>query len=162
MPNSDALRASDTAAVARYLHVRGLLHDRHLARVERLILERYRVTPTRHLHSSYAAHVRTGFVRPGEGELWPVAFTTTVEISVALCVELSAERVAELGTTLNGPRRIRHRSWEDWWGWEKPLGQVCEGFFELEAGEQEEAIARWYGERLEWLANGGLLMRRTG
>jgi hypothetical protein len=162
MASPDSLRAADAAAVARYLQVRGVLHDRHLARVERLILERYHVQATRRLHSSFAAHVRTGFVRPGEGELWPVAFTTTVDLSVALCVELSAERVADLGTTLDGPRRIRHRSWEDWWGWEKPLAQLGAGFFDLDANEQEEAVAAWYGERLEWLATGGLIRRRQG
>src|SRR5262245_12653524 len=160
MSTPAVLRSADAAAVARYLQVRGLLHDRHLARVERLILERYHVQPTRRLHSSFAAHVRSGFVRPGEGELWPVAFTTTVELSVALCVELSAERVAELGTTLNGPRRIRHRSWEDWWGWEKPLAQLCADFFSLNADDQEDAVAAWFGERLEWLAAGGLIRRR--
>src|SRR5947199_5947462 len=131
MASPDTLRAADAAAVARYLQVRGLLHDRHLARVERLVLERYHVQPTRRLHSSFAAHVRGGFVRPGEGELWPVAFTTTVEISVALCVELSAERVADLGTTLNGPHHVRHRHWEGWWGWEKPLAQLAPDFFDL-------------------------------
>lgn len=162
MPPADTIRASDAAAVARYLQVRGLLHDRHLARVERLILERYQVQQTRRLHSSFAAHVRGGFVRPGEGELWPVAFTTTVELSVALCVELSAERVADLGTTLGGPRRIRHRSWEDWWGWEKPLAQIAADFFDLDGGAQEDAVAAWYGEQLEWLAKGGLLRRRVG
>src|SRR5262245_8392632 len=156
MSSPDVLRSADAAAVARYLQVRGLLHDRHLARVERLIVERYHVQPTRRLHSSFAAHVRCGFVRPGEGELWPVAFTTTVE----LCVELSAERVAELGTTLDGPRRIRHRSWEDWWGWEVPLAQITAGFFDLDAAAQEEAIAAWFAERLEWLARGGLMRRR--
>src|SRR5258707_729969 len=146
MPPPNALRASDAAAVARYLQVRGLLHDRHLARVERLIVERYQVAPTRRLHSSFAAHVRSGFVRPNEGELWPVAFTTTVEISVALCVELSPQRVADLGTSIDGPRRIRHRSWEDWWGWERPLGQLVAGFFDLDGDAQEEAIAGWFGE----------------
>jgi hypothetical protein len=162
MASPDTLRAADAAAVARYLQVRGVLHDRHLARVERLILERYHVQPTRRLHSSFAAHVRTGFVRPAEGELWPVAFTTTVDLSVALCVELSAERVADLGTTLDGPRRIRHRSWEDWWGWEKPLAQLGTDFFNLDADEQEEAVAAWFGERLEWLATGRLIRRRQG
>jgi hypothetical protein len=160
MPPADALRDSDAAAVARYLQVRGLLHDRHLARVERLILERYHVQPTKRLHSSFAAHVRCGFVRPGEGELWPVAFTTTVELSLALCVELSPERVADLGTTLDGPRRIRHRSWEDWWGWEAPLAQVGADFFDLDGAAQEGAIVAWFGERLEWLVKGGLMRRR--
>jgi len=160
MAASDVLRASDAAAVARYLQVRGLLHDRHLARVERLILERYQVQPTKRLHSSFAAHVRVGFVRPGEGELWPVAFTTTVELSLALCVELSPERVADLGTTLDGPQRIRHRSWEDWWGWERPLAHIAADFFDLDAAAQEDAVAAWFGERLEWLAKDGLIRRR--
>src|SRR5258708_503474 len=109
MQSSDALRVSDAAVVARYLQLRSLLHDRHLTLVERLILDRYLVHPTRRLPSTLVSNVRTGFIRPGEGELWPVVFLTTVDISVGLCVELPAERVAGLGTTLNGPRRIRQR-----------------------------------------------------
>jgi hypothetical protein len=82
-------------------------------------------------------------------------------VYLALCVELSPERVAELGTTLNGPRRIRQRGWDEWWGWEKPIGQVHDGFFDLEPGQQEEAVLAWYGESLEWLAREGLLKRRS-
>src|SRR5438105_520523 len=122
MQTSEALRESDAAVVARYLQVRSVLNDRHLARVDRLIQERYLVQPSRRIPATLVAHVRGGFLRPGEGELWPVVFLTAVDVSVALCVQLSAERVAGLGTSLNGPQRLRHLHWEDWWGWEKPLG----------------------------------------
>src|SRR5690349_6577287 len=119
MQTSEALRASDAAVVARYLQLRTVLHDRHLARVERLVQERYLVQPSRHIHPTLVAHVRSGFARPGEGELWPVVFLTTVDVSIALCVDLTAERVASLGTMINGPQRLRHRGWENWWGWER-------------------------------------------
>jgi hypothetical protein len=160
MQTPDALRASDAAVVARYLLVRSLVHDRYLALVERLVLDRYLVHATRRLAATLTGCVRTGFQRPGEGELWPVVFLTTVDVSLGLCVELSVERVAGLGTTLNGPRRIRHRGWEDWWGWEKPIGQARPGFFDLGVEAQEEAVVAWYGEGLEWLASAGLLHRR--
>jgi len=160
MQSSDSIRSSDAAVVARYLQLRSQFHDRHLARVERLILDRYLIQTTRRLHSSLVAHVRAGFLRPGEGELWPVIFMTTVDISACLCVELTPDRVASLGTTINGPQRIRHRGWEDWWGWERPLAQVRGDFFDLSPNQQEDAIAGWYGEVLEWLASNGLLRRR--
>ncbi len=162
MQTSEALRVGDAAVVARYLHLRTVLHDRHLARVERLVEERYLVQPTRRVHPTLVAHVRTGFVRPGEGELWPVVFLTTVDLSLALAVELSAERVARLGTMINGPQRLRHRSWEDWWGWEKSAGALHPSFFEMPAVQQEEVIAAWYAEGLEWLAGSGLLRRKPG
>ncbi|MFO0878974.1 MAG: hypothetical protein U0840_16650 [Gemmataceae bacterium] len=161
MSSTDSLRASDPAVVARFLQVRAVIHDRHLARVERLILERFQVQTTRRAHSTLLAHVRAGFIRPGEGELWPVIFTTTIDLSLALCVELSPERVANLGTTINGPQRIRHRGWEDWWGWEKSLTQLGPGFFDMEPGHQEDAIAHWYAEGLDWLAGAGLLRRKS-
>ncbi len=161
MSSSDTMRASDAAVVARYLQLRSTLHDRHLTRVERLVQERYLVHPSRRLPSTLLCNVRTGFVRPGEGELWPVVFLTTVDISLGLCVELSAERVANLGTTLGGPRRIRQRGWEDWWGWEKSIGAVRPGFFDLDAARQEEAVVAWFAEGLEWLAGAGLLARRA-
>jgi hypothetical protein len=160
MPSADSLRASDAAVVARYLQLRTALHDRHLARVEKLIRERYVVQPTRRLHSTLVAAVRGGFERAGEGELWPVVFLNTVDISLGLCVELSPERVAKLGTTVNGPQRMRQRGWEDWHGWERPLGQVQAGFFDLAPQQQEDAVAAWYAEGLEWLAVAGLLRRK--
>ena len=86
MSSPDQLQPSDAAVVARYLQVRTLLHDRCLARVEALILERYDVQPTQRLPSTLTAQVRGGFVRPGEGEVWPVVFLTTVDVFVALCV----------------------------------------------------------------------------
>jgi hypothetical protein len=160
MDPTEALKASDAAVVARFLQVRAVFHDRHLARVERLIQERYLVQPSRRLHSTLIAHVRGGFVRPGEGELWPVVFLTVVDISLALCVELSEERVAGLGTMLNGPHRLRHRTWEDWWGWEKPLGTLHPDFFDWSVQQQEDAVVAWYQECLDWLANGGLLLHK--
>jgi hypothetical protein len=162
MSLTDALRASDAVAVARYLQVRALFHDRHLPRVEQLIQARYMVAPaSRPLPATLVCDLRNGFMRPGEGDLWPVVFLTTVDISLALCVELSAERVASLGTTVNGPQRIRHRGWEDWWGWERPLGQIRSDFYELPLTLQDEAIVGWYAEHLEWLVSGGLLRRKT-
>jgi hypothetical protein len=159
--NADSVRASDAAVVARYLQLRTLLHDRHLARVDRLILDRYVVQATKRIHPTLPFHVRTGFVRPGEGELWPVVFMTTVDITLALCVELSGDRVAGLGTMINGPQRIRHRGWEDWWGWERPLGQLRPGFFDLDGQQQEDLFVAWYAEGLDWLAGSGLLRRKA-
>jgi hypothetical protein len=161
MPQPECLRVSDAAVVARFLQIRALIHDHPLERIERHVAQRYAVEPTRRIAPTLVSHVRAGFVRPGEGELWPVAFMTAVDISLALCVELSAERVAGLGTMLNGPQRIRHRGWETWWGWERPLGQVRAGFFDLDAASQEDAIVAWFGEGLEWLAGAGLLRRKA-
>ena len=161
MPQPESLRASDVAVVARFLQIRTLIHDHPLARVERHIVQSFAVETTRRLSPTLVSHVRTGFVRPGEGELWPVVFMTTVDISLALCVELPPERVADLGTTINGPQRIRHRSWDTWWGWERPLGQIQPDFFDLDPPAQEDAIVGWFGEGLEWLAGAGLLLRKA-
>jgi hypothetical protein len=158
---ADSLRVSDPVVVARYLQVRSLMHDYHLARVERLILERYAVQSSRRIHSTLMSHVRAGFLRPGEGELWPVVFMTAVDIVLALCIDLSSERVAGLGTMINGPRRIRQRGWEDWWGWERPASALHPAFFDLSAAQQEDAVAAWYSEGLEWLAGSGLLLRKS-
>lgn len=160
MQTSEALLVSDAAVVARYLHLRSILNDRHLARVERLILERFRVQPCQRIPPTLVVQVRGGFLRPGEGELWPIIFLTAVDILPALCVELSPERVADLGTMLNGPQRLRHRHWEDWWGWEISLAQLDPHFFEQTAFHQEELLAAWYSEHLDWLAGAGLLRRR--
>jgi hypothetical protein len=161
MESAECLRVSDPAVVARYLLVRSVLHDRHLARVERLILERYDVAPTRRIHPTLVSDVRSGFVRPGEGEMWPVVLLTAVDVTVALYVEISPERVAGLGTMLNGPQRVRHRGWEDdWWGWESPLTGLHPQFFERTAAEQEEAVVTWFTTGLEWLVGSGLLRRR--
>jgi hypothetical protein len=161
MNASEALRVSDPAAVARYLQLRSVLHDRHLARVERHILERYEVQPTRRLPSTLVTDVRSGFVRPGEGEMWPVIFLTAVDITVALCVTISAERVSSLGTMLRGPQRLRHRGWEDWWGWESPLAGLHPQFFDLSPLEQEDAVVAWFTAGLEWLVGSGLLQRKA-
>jgi hypothetical protein len=158
---TDGLRASDPIVVNRYLQVRLLFHDHHLARVERLILKRYDVEPTRRLNATLTTHFRGGFARPGEGELWPVVFLTPQDILLGLCVEITAERFGSLGTLLNGPKRLRHRHWEDWWGWEKPLGALHPRFFDFTAAEQEDAAAAWYAEGLEWLVQAGLLRRKV-
>ncbi len=162
MSSPEHLHSSDAAVVARYLQLRTLLHDRCLARVERMIVERYDVQPTHRLPATLTAQHRGGFVRPGEGEIWPVVFLTPVDIFAALCVQISPERVAGLGTQLNGPQRLRHRHWEDWWGWEAPLSAVHPDLFDMGPAQQEEAVAAWYEHGLEWLANGGLLRRRIG
>jgi len=159
MSASDSLRSSDAAVVARYLHLRTLLHDRFLARIERLILDRFIVEPTRRLPATLLAHLRGGFIRPGEGELWPVIFMTTVDITPALAVQLTAERMAGLGTTVNGPQKLRHRGWEDWYGWETALTALDPAFFDLDPPAQEKAVLGWYGACLDWLAGNGLLRR---
>jgi hypothetical protein len=159
MSPTDVLRLSDAAVVARYLHVRALFHDGLLARLERLVPERYEVQLTRRVAPTLVAQVRSGFVRAGEGEIWPVVFLTPAEVSVALCVEITAESLASLGTLLNGPQRLRHRYWEDWWGWEAPLGEVHPQFFELPADKQQDALVAWYLEGFEWLVHSGLLRR---
>jgi len=156
----DTLRLSDAAVVARFLQLRSLFHDRHLARVEQLILTRYLVQPTRRLMPTLVANIRTGFVRPGEGELWPVVFMTPVDISLGLCVDLSPDRVSSLGTMVKGPQRIRQRGWEGWWGWETTLPGLRPSFFDLDEAGQDAAVNSWFTENLEWLATGGLLLRR--
>jgi hypothetical protein len=161
MATNDELQAGDAAVAARFLQIRSILHDRHLAAVERLILDRYDAAPTRRLAATLTTHLRSGFVRPGEGEMWPVVFLSSVDLTLALCVEISPERVTDLGTTLNGPQRLRRRHWEDWWGWEKPLGLAAPNFFELTAAQQEGAVTAWYVDNLEWLARGGLLRRQA-
>jgi hypothetical protein len=158
--HSEAILASDLAVACRYLQLRTILHDRHLARVERLVLDRYDVELLRTRHSSFVCSLRNGFVRPGEGEMWPAVLMTMVDISVALFFEVDAERMAAMGTMLRGPHRIRHRGWEDWWGWENSLAELHPHFFDLTAPEQEEAFATWYSVNLEWLAHAGLLRRQ--
>jgi len=160
MDPADGLRVSDASTVARYLQVRSQFHDRLLARVEQGVGERYLVQPTQRLPATLVTVLRGGFVRPGEGELWPLVFLTPVDVTLALAVHISAERLASLGTMLKGPHRLRHRQWEDWWGWETTLAEVHPRFFELAAAEQEDAMVAWYGDCLEWLAGSGLLRKR--
>jgi len=140
--------------------VRSHFHDRLLARVESFIEGRYRVQPTRRITATLVALVRGGFERPSEGELWPVIFLTPVDVSLALCLRITSERLTSMGTVVGGPQRIRHRHWEDWWGWETPLAAVKPNLFELSAAEQDDAMVAWYGEHLEWLAQSGLMQRR--
>jgi hypothetical protein len=154
------MRRSDPAVVARYLQLRSILHDRHLARVECLVAERYGVQSARRILPTLQADFRGGFLMPGVGELWPVVFLTAVDVTVALCVQLGDEVMTQLGTTLNGPQRIRHRGWDDWWGWEVPLAGLHPRFFDLLPLEQEDAIAAWFSANLEWLVHAGLLPRK--
>jgi hypothetical protein len=160
MQSSEALQVSDPAVVGRYLQLRSVLHDRHLARVERMIVERFEVQPTRRIHPTLTADVRSGFVRPGEGEMWPIVFLTAVDVTVALAVQIDDARVAALGTALRGPQPIRHRAWDGWWGWESTLLGLHANFFELPAAEQEDAVAAWFNLGLEWLAHNALLGRK--
>jgi hypothetical protein len=158
---SEAILASDEAVAARYLQLRTIIHDRHLARVERLVLERYDVELVRTRHSSFVCSLRTGFLRPGEGEVWPAVLLTMTEISVALFFEVDAERMAAMGTVLRGPHRVRHRGWEECWGWENTLADVHAHIFDLTAPDQEEALATWFTGNFEWLAHAGLLKRKA-
>jgi hypothetical protein len=159
MSVTEVLRPSDAGVVARYLQLRSLFHDLHLARLEKLVPERYEVQLSRRIAPTLVAQVRTGFTSPGEGEIWPVVFLTAVDISVALCVQITPERLANMGTLLNGPQRLRHRHWEDWFGWEKSLGEVHPLFFEQNPTEQAETLTNWFLEGLEWLTHAKLLRR---
>jgi hypothetical protein len=160
MDATDSFRLSDATVIARALQVRSLFYDRLLARLEQIVPQHYSVQLTTRIHATLPALVRTGFIRPVEGELWPVVFLTPVNITLVLAVQITKERVAGLGTMLKGPQRLKHRQWEDWWGWETPLPGVHAQFFELKATEQDDAMLAWYREGLEWLANSGLMRRR--
>jgi hypothetical protein len=159
MSSGDGLRVSDAAVVARSLQLRSHFHDRILARVEHHVETHYRLRPTHRVLATLVALVRGGFERPVEGELWPVVFLTAVDVSLALCLRIAPERVASMGTVLGGPQRIRHRYWEDWWGWETTLAGVRPGFFDLSAAEQDDAMVGWFVDHLEWLAQSGLMQR---
>ncbi len=159
MATGDELRVSDASVVARYLQLRSHFHDCVLARVESHIEAHYRVRPTRRLAATLVALVRGGFERPGEGELWPVVFLTPVDVTLALCLRIAPERVTSMGTVLNGPQRVRHRHWEDWWGWETSPAALRPDFFELPAPGQDDVMVAWYVEHLEWLAQSGLMQR---
>jgi hypothetical protein len=160
MASDDGLRVSDAAVVARYLQVRSHLHDRVLPRVASHIEAHYRVRRSRRVGATLVALVRGGYERPGEGDLWPVVFLTPVDVSLALCLHITPERVANMGTVLNGPQRVRHRNWEDWWGWETPPAALRPKFYDLSAAEQDDAMVAWYVNHLEWLAQSGLMQRR--
>lgn len=160
--STDSLRISDAAVVARYLQLRSHLNDKVLARVEQYAIERYQLVQTRRLVATLTTQIRSGFQRPDGGEIWPVVFLTAVDISVALCVQLSPEWLAGLGTTLNGPSRLRHRLWEDWWGWEKSLSATHPTFFELPAADQEEALVHFFRDGMEWLATHKLMAYKAG
>jgi hypothetical protein len=159
-PSTEGFRVSDAAVVARYLQLRSLINDRILARIEQRAMERYQLMTTRRLTATLTAHVRCGFVRPDGGEIWPVVFLSAVDITPALCAQLTPDWLANLGTTINGPQRIRHRHWEEWWGWERRLGEIHSTFFELPPDQQEDALGAFYRDGFEWLAQHGLVMRK--
>jgi hypothetical protein len=161
MSSAEILRTADPAVVTRYLQIRGIFNDQILAPLEKLAVERYQVQLSRRITSTLLAQVRHGFLRPEEGDIWPVFFLTPVDITAAVCVQITSARLAGLGTMLNGPQRIRHRQWEDWWGWEKTLLEIAPPFFEMPAEQQQEVLLHWFVERLEWLANSGLLPRQA-
>src|SRR5205823_1417950 len=121
MDSSEALRVSDPSVVTRYLQLRTVLHDRLLARLELLIRERYEVQPTTRIPATLVALVRKGFHRAREGEIWPIVFLTPVDVTLAVAVQISSERLTNLGTVVHGPQRLRHRHWSEWWGWETNL-----------------------------------------
>jgi len=160
MDPTEQLRLTDAAVVARYLQLRGHLQDCLLALVEERLLARYDVQPARRLPATLSALVRNGFQRRQEGEIWPVVFLTPVNITLALCIQLSAARLAALGTVVNGPRPIRHHHWEDWWGWEATPVEIHPRLFHLTGPEQDELIVGWYDKNLEWLARNGLMARK--
>jgi hypothetical protein len=161
MSTPEPLHAADVTVVSRYLHLRAIFHDHVLAPLEKLALERYQVQLTRRILPTLVAQVRNGLVRLDGEEIWPVIFLTPADITLSLCVQITSERLAHMGTLLNGPHRMRHRHWEDWWGWETPLAEIHPRFFTLPAGQQQEALLAWYVDGLEWLANSGLLLRKA-
>jgi hypothetical protein len=160
MDPTEQLRLTDATVVARYLQLRGYFQDGLLPQVEERLKTRYDVQPTRRLPATLTALVRSGFQRAGEGEVWPVVFLTPVNITLALCIELSVARLAALGTVVNGPRPIRHHHWEDWWGWEASPVEIHPRLFHLMGSEQEGLILAWYEKHLEWLARNGLMVRK--
>ena len=160
MSSPKSSRITDAAVVARYLQLRSHFHDRLLALVEDKLCGGYDVQPTRRIPTTLNALVRNGRYRPGEGEIWPVVFLTPVDITVALCIQLSGDRLADLGTVVNGPRPIRHRHWEDWWGWETTLAAIHPRIFSVYSSEQEDLILGWYTANLEWLVRNGLMARK--
>ncbi len=162
MPLGDGLKAGDPGVVARYLQIRGYFYDQVLAEVEKALVASYVVVAVRRIPPTLPVLVRQGFLRPGDGEIWPVVFLSPRGVSVAVCAQISSTRLAALGTTVNGPQRIRQKTWEGWWGWETRLGDVSPGFFELAGAEQDQALSGWYERRFEWLATNGLMRRRTG
>lgn len=162
MNHFEELQITDAAVVARYLQLRGHFHDHLLARVEEQMTAKYEVQPTRRIPATLTALVRNGHYRPGEGEIWPIVFLTPVDITLALCIQLSGERLAALGTVVNGPRPFRHRHWEEWWGWETTLAAIHPRIFSVGPPEQDGLILGWYAGNLEWLARNGLMGRKHG
>jgi hypothetical protein len=160
MDQTEELRLTDAAVIARYLQLRCHLQDHILVPVEERIESRYDVQPTRRQSATLTVLLHNGFLRPDEGEIWPVVFLTPVNITLALCIQLTAEKLAALGTVVNGPRPIRQRHWEDWWGWEATPAEIHPRLFQLMGPEQEELILTWYEKNLDWLARNGLMARK--
>lgn len=159
--SSEQLRASDPVVVMRYLRLRNYFQDSLLARVDAHLAERYEVQPTRRVPSALMVLVRNGYQRPGEGEVWPLVFLGPMDVTLGLLIDLSNDRLAALGTVLNGPRPMRHhRHWEDLWGWETPLGEVHPQLFTLDPDGQASALFGWYTSGLEWLVRNGLMKRK--
>lgn len=159
--SGDQLHDTDPAVVARYFRLRNYFHDHLLAQVERQLTTRYEVQPTRRLPATLTTLVRNGGYRPGEGEIWPVVFLGFTGITLALFIELSNERLAALGTVMNGPRPMRHhRHWEEMWGWESSLVGVHPQLFALPPEAQEVTMLGWYTMGFEWLARNGLMKRK--
>jgi len=161
MSSAEQLRESDAAVVTRYLQLRNYFQDDLLARVDQQLRTGYEVLTTRRIPATLTTLVRNGYFRPDEGEIWPVVFLGTVNITLALFIQLTAERLAGLGTVVNGPRPVRHRHWEEMWGWETTLEAVHPSLFQWGPAAQEEALLSWYTLGLEWLARNGLLRRKA-
>jgi hypothetical protein len=160
MTPAEQIHESDPAVVARFLQLRSYFHDTLLMLVDHLLRSRYELEPTRRIPATMTTLLRNGYHRPGEGEIWPVIFLGAVDITLGLFIQLEGERLAGLGTVINGPRPIRHRHWEDMWGWETSLGAVHSRLFTLPPAEQEAALLGWYNMGMEWLARNGLMKRK--
>jgi hypothetical protein len=159
--SAEQLHETDPAVVARYFRLRTYFHDHLLAEVERQLNARYELQPTRRIPATLTTLVRNGGYRSGEGEIWPIVFLGFAGISLGLFVELSSERLAALGTVVNGPRPMRHhRHWEEMWGWEMPLPSLHPQLFAFPAAAQEATMLGWYNVGLEWLARNGLMKRK--
>jgi hypothetical protein len=160
MSPAEPLYESDPAAVARYLQLRSYFHDHLLTNVDRQLRESYELQPTRRIPATMTTLVLSGYIRPGEGEIWPVVFLGAVDITLALFIQLAGERLAGLGTVVNGPRPVRHRHWEELWGWETSLSGVHPQLFGMSPTVQESTLLGWYLTRLEWLVRNGLMRRK--
>lgn len=158
---TEQLYESDPAAVARYLHLRSYFHDRLLMEVDKQMRTQYELQPTRRVPATMTTLVINGYFRPGEGEIWPLVLLGVVDITLGLFIQMGSDRLASLGTVVNGPRPVKHRHWEEMWGWETSLGSVHPQLYRLAPADQEAALLSWYRIGLEWLARNGLMKRKT-